>query len=49
MVKSMLKILLVDDEQPARAELRYILSLLPQTEVIGEATDGTQAIALAAW
>lgn len=48
MVKSMLKILLVDDEQPARAELRYILSLLPQTEVIGEATDGTQAIALAA-
>jgi len=44
----MLKILLVDDEQPARAELRYILSLLPQTEVIGEAADGTQAIALAA-
>lgn len=48
MVKSMLKILLVDDEQPARAELRYILSLMPQTEVIGEAADGTQAIPLAA-
>ena len=44
----MLKILLVDDEQPARAELRYILSLLPQTEVIGEAADAAQAIALAA-
>jgi len=48
MVILMLKILIVDDEMPARDELKYILSLLEETEVVGEAADAAQAIALAA-
>jgi two-component system LytT family response regulator len=40
----MIKILLVDDEQPARDRLRQLLAAEPEVEVIGEAEDGVQAI-----
>jgi len=40
----MIKVLLVDDEQPARDRLRQLLAAEPQVEVVGEAEDGVQAI-----
>lgn len=40
----MIKVLLVDDEQPARDRLRQLLSAEPDVEVVGEAEDGVQAI-----
>ena len=43
----MLKILIADDEMPARAELKYILSLIEETELVGEAADAGQVIAAA--
>jgi len=43
----MLRVLIADDEMPARAELKYILSLLEDTEVVGEAADAGQVIAAA--
>ncbi|WP_223226178.1 LytTR family DNA-binding domain-containing protein [Sporomusa sp. GT1] len=46
-VKHMLKVLIVDDELPAREELRYLLSLKPEIEIAGEADNGAQAIKLA--
>lgn len=42
-----MKILIVDDEPPARAKLRRLLSALPGVEVVGEAGDGAAALALA--
>lgn len=39
-----IRILLVDDEQPARARLRQLLSGLAEIEIVGEAEDGVQAI-----
>ena len=44
----MLKILIVDDEMPAREELKYILSLLDETQIVGEAADAGQVLSLAA-
>ncbi|QSX09427.1 LytTR family transcriptional regulator DNA-binding domain-containing protein [Alkalibacter rhizosphaerae] len=41
-----LKALIVDDEYPAREELRYLLSRLEGVEVVGEATNGKEALAL---
>lgn len=41
-----LRVLLVDDEPPARARLRRLLLAHPQIEVIGEARDGLQALQL---
>ena len=43
-----MKLLVVDDEPPARAKLRRFLSDLPGVELAGEAGDGAQALALAA-
>lgn len=43
-----MKILLVDDEQPARERLRQLLEELDSCEVIGEAVNGEQALALTA-
>ena len=44
-VSSRLRVLLVDDERPARAFLRAMLTPFEDVEVIGEATDGADAIA----
>ncbi|MCA5893376.1 LytTR family DNA-binding domain-containing protein [Isoptericola sp. NEAU-Y5] len=38
--------LIVDDEAPARAELRYLLTELGQVQVVGEATNGEEALLL---
>ena len=43
-----MKILIVDDEQPARDRLRQILDDEPDYEVVGEAANGHEALALAA-
>jgi two-component system LytT family response regulator len=40
----MIRVLLVDDEQPARDHLRELLSAHPDLEIAGEAEDGQQAI-----
>lgn len=42
----MLKSLIVDDEMPAREELKYILSKMENIEVVGEATHGMEALEL---
>ena len=41
-----MKILIVDDEPPARAKLRRLLSALPDIEVVGEAGDAAEALML---
>jgi two-component system, LytTR family, response regulator len=38
----------VDDEQPARSELRYLLSAHPEVRVVGEAATAPEAVRLAA-
>ncbi|MFL1377421.1 response regulator [Nocardiopsis protaetiae] len=43
-----LRVLLADDEAMMRAGLRAILSSVPGFEVVGEAADGAEAVALAA-
>lgn len=40
----MTKILIVDDEQPARERLQRLLSGLDNIEIVGEATDGPSAL-----
>ncbi|HYF91330.1 MAG TPA: LytTR family DNA-binding domain-containing protein [Symbiobacteriaceae bacterium] len=42
----MLKALIVDDEYPARMELRYQLENFPDVEIIGEATNAREALRL---
>lgn len=42
----MLKALIVDDEYPARMELRFQLSNFPDVEIIGEATNAREALRL---
>ena len=41
-----LKALIVDDEYPARQELRYLLSNFNNVEIVGEATNAHEALAL---
>lgn len=41
-----LRALIVDDEAPARSELRYVLGQLGNIEVVGEATNAGEAIEL---
>ncbi|MCA0243299.1 MAG: LytTR family DNA-binding domain-containing protein [Proteobacteria bacterium] len=43
-----LRLLVVDDEPPARARLVRLLAAEPGVQVVGEAEDGLQALALAA-
>lgn len=45
---SVLNVLVVDDESPARDELKYLLSSENDVTVVGEGDSGTQAISLAA-
>jgi two-component system response regulator LytT len=40
----MLKVFIVDDETPARAELRYLLEQFADVQVIGEAASGEEAM-----
>ena len=42
-----LRALLVDDEAPARSELRYLLRAHPEIEVLGEAASAREALQLA--
>ena len=44
----MIRVLLVDDEQPARDHLRELLAPHADLEIIGEAEEGEQAIELIA-
>ena len=44
----MIRALLVDDEAPARSELRYLLAEHPEVEVVGEAASAAEALKLAA-
>ncbi|MCE5287580.1 MAG: LytTR family DNA-binding domain-containing protein [Pelosinus sp.] len=44
----MLKILLVDDELPARDELRYLLSFTQEVKIVGEADNAAESIGLIA-
>jgi two-component system response regulator LytT len=41
-----IRAVLVDDEEPARSELRYLLQAHPEVKVVGEAASATEAIAL---
>ena len=43
-----MKILIVDDEKPARDRLRQLVDDLGNHEVVGEAANGEEAIAIAA-
>ena len=43
----MIRALVVDDEAPARGELRYLLAAHPELEVVGEAATAGEALALA--
>ena len=42
----MIRALLVDDEEPARSELRYLLARHPEVDVAGEAAGATEALEL---
>jgi two-component system response regulator LytT len=41
-----IRAVLVDDEEPARSELRYLLSRHPDVQVVGEAASAGEAISL---
>ncbi len=41
------RVLIVDDEPPARERLRHLLADMPETECIGEAVSGEEAVRLA--
>ncbi|MDQ7789745.1 MAG: response regulator, partial [Clostridia bacterium] len=41
-----LRALIVDDEYPARQELRYILGKFEDIEIVGEAANASEALAL---
>ncbi len=43
-----MRVLIVDDEAPARAKLRRMLAAFDDVDVVGEAIDGAQAIELVA-
>ena len=44
MVKSLIKVLIVDDRAAVRESLRTILSLEEDFEVVGEASSGREAV-----
>src|SRR5919206_3786228 len=47
MSPSAIRALLVDDEAPARSELRYLLGRHQEVQVVGEAASAAEALALA--
>src|SRR5919202_4218250 len=47
MSPSAIRALLVDDEAPARSELRYLLGKHAEVQVVGEAASAAEALALA--
>jgi two-component system LytT family response regulator len=44
-VSDRIRVLIVDDEPPARAEVRRLLQTQPDVEIVGECASGAQAIA----
>lgn len=46
--EAILKILIADDEEPARNRLRELLAEIPGTQITGEAGNGKEALAMAA-
>lgn len=46
MIRVRARCLIVDDEAPARAELRYLLSSFDDVQVVGEATNAEEALVL---
>ncbi len=47
-MKRQVRVLIADDQGPTRQGLRALLTLSPQVEVVGEATDGREAVHLVA-
>jgi two-component system LytT family response regulator len=45
-VESLMRVVVVDDEEPGRDVLRARLGLVPDIEIIGEASDGIEAVEL---
>jgi len=45
-VREALRVVLADDERPARSLLRAMLATFDDVTVLGEARDGTEAVAL---
>jgi two-component system, LytTR family, response regulator len=43
-----MRVLIVDDEAPARRRIRHLLTSHPQVQVVGEASDGLEALRFAA-
>ena len=41
-----LRVLVADDEAPARKEMRRLLASHPQVEIVAEAKDGDEAVAM---
>jgi two-component system, LytTR family, response regulator LytT len=43
-MNTLLRTFIVDDEAPARRELKYLLGQIPEIQVVGEAENGTAAL-----
>jgi DNA-binding NarL/FixJ family response regulator len=43
-----IRVLIADDQQPAREGLRALLAYYPEVEIVGEATNGQEAVSLVA-
>lgn len=41
------RVVIADDQRPARQALRALLELLPEVEIVGEGADGREAVDLA--
>ncbi len=47
-MKNIVRIIIADDQRPARLGLQALISLIPRIEIVGEASNGEEAIALVA-
>jgi DNA-binding NarL/FixJ family response regulator len=45
-VKRRVRVLIADDQEPTRRGLKALLTLSPQVDVVGEAVDGREAVAM---